>query len=379
MIIFFSGTTFQQVINEVIEKTGQIMFPPEISNELDFLKEMRQNITRYENVDIMILDESVCRNTDEELLTALEMLRTMYNDMKIILFAPYRQEGDDFLTKCFQMGILNIVNTDDFLKIREELEYCIVIGKTYREAARYKESKKERVVVRHEIKRSVNKRMIGIAGVEGNIGVTHNAIVLANFFRKQGYMVALVEMNGGSAFEEIRGAFDEKTFQDGYFTLGGVDFYAGWDVAKLPGVMEHSYNVILLDFGVYRECDRTAFERCEDKLIISGSKPWELEAANEVFELASQDALFKYIFCFNFTPQSDYDAIKEGMGGNGGPGIENVHFLSYTVNPFTSFEFADAEDIFSDILPERQEEKREGFFAKLKGKGKRKEETEKAQ
>lgn len=361
MVVFFSGNTFSQVIRETAEKEEHVILPTEISNEIDFLKTIRQNIAKYESVDVMILDVSVCRNTEDELITALEMIRTMYDGMKIIVFAPYREDGDDFLTRCLHMGILNIINTSDFLEIRQELTHCITTGKSYREAAaKYKDAKKEKVIVKHEIKRVVNKRMIGIAGVETNIGVTHNAILLANFFRKNGFMVALVEMNTSGAFDRICIDYGEKKFQEGYFTLNGIDFYADVQTDELPKVLEHSYNVILIDFGSYGNCDRILFERCEDRLIIAGSKSWEMEAADRVFEQASKDVLMKYIFCFNFTPETDYEAIRNGMGK-----IENVHFLKYTIDPFSSSEFADAEEIFAECLPENVEPEKKKFRDKL--------------
>ena len=93
---------------------------------------------------------SVCLNTDEELLAALEMVRTMYDDIRLIVFAPYRQTGDLFLTNCLAMGITNIINTDDFCAIQDELKYCIQTGKTYRDAVKYKESRPEKITVRHK-------------------------------------------------------------------------------------------------------------------------------------------------------------------------------------------------------------------------------------
>lgn len=360
MVIYFSGSTFNQVINEVVNSTNALIFPPEVSNEIDFQKNIKQNISKYEDVDTLILDESACKNTEEELLTSLEMIRTLYDHMKIIVFAPYRETGDGFLTKCFNMGILNIINTSDFLEIRRELEHCLVEGKTYRESVKYKDEKKEKVIVKHEIRRTVNKRLIGVAGVESNIGVTHNAIVLANFFRKNGFMVALVEMNASRAFDGICESFGEKKFQEGYFTLNGIDFFANCNPVKLPSVMEHSYNVILIDFGTYENCDRIAFERCEDRLIIAGSKPWELEATDKVFELASKDVLIKYVFCFNFTQKSDYQSIRDGMGD-----IENVHFLEFTEDPFASSAFADAEIIFDECLPEKNAEDKRTILKKI--------------
>lgn len=364
-VLYFSGNTFNQVIKEAIEVAEQEIFPPVISNELDFLKTIRQNYVKYDTVDTLILDESIChQNTEDEVIEALEMIRSMYDDMKIIIFSPYREPGDDFLTRCFNMGIMNIITTSDFLELRKDLNHCIVSGMTYREAVQYKESRQEKVVVKHEIKRTVNKHMIGIAGVESNIGVTHNAIVLANFFRKQGFMVALVEMNSSGAFDAICRDFGEKKFKEGYFTLNGIDFYGNCNADKVSNVLEHSYNVILFDMGVYQECDRILFEKCEDRIIIASAKPWEMDATNSIFDLVSKEVLGKYVFCFNFTSQGDYDAIREGMSEVS----KNVHFLKYTEQPFEEFDFADAEIIFEECLPEKVEEEKKGLLARFKKK-----------
>lgn len=363
MILYLTGSTFEQVMKEVIEREGHIIFPPppDFVGEIDFLKTVRQDIAKYEGLDMLVLDDSICKNTEDEIIEALEMLRTLYNDMRIIVFAPYREEGDDFLTRCFGMGIMNIINTNDFLQLRQELTHCIREGKSYREASKYKESKKEKVIIKHEIKRTVNKRMIGIVGVESNIGVTHNAIILANFFRKRGFMVALVEMNDGDAFDCICNDFEEKKFKEGFFTLNGVDYYSSQTADSLPEVMEHSYNVVILDFGSYEKCDRTLFGRCEDRIIIAGSKPWELTATDRIFQTSSKDALLKYIFCFNFTQKEDQDAIVAGMDE-----IKNVHFLKYTEDPFSETEFVDGEEIFEECLPEKvEEEKKPGVFQKI--------------
>lgn len=372
MITYFTGSTYNQVIWSTIEETEELMYEPQIEEDQDFNKYVKQNLMNLAGIDCLILDTSVCLNTDEELLTALEMIRTMYDAIRLIIFAPYRATGDKFLTSCLAMGITNIINTDDFNEIRDQLKYCIQNGMTYRDAVKYKESHPEKVVVKH-VRRTVNKRMIGIAGAEGNIGVTHSAIILANYFRKKGFMVAIAEVNDSGAFKEICEDFEESMFEEGYFTMNGVDFYpdmicqeAGdsatrMNEEKMQILQTRSYNVILLDFGVYAGHNKEAFERCEDKIIIAGSKSWELEAVNRIFANASKDVLLKYVFCFNFTIPKEYEAIRKGMGE-----LQSVHFLKYAEDPFMESDFPDGDEIFADILPEEPEEEvKQGFVSKL--------------
>lgn len=372
MITYFTGTTFNQSISEVIRATGELTGEPCIDDNQDFYKYIKQNIAALDGVDCLILDISACLNTEEELLTALEMIRTMYDKIRLIVFAPYKEAGDSFLKKCFEMGIMNIINTDDFRKLQEELLYCVEKGMTYRDAVKFKESHPEKVVVKH-VRRAVNKRMIGIVGTESNIGVTHNAIILANYFRKKGFMVALAEQNGSGAFGAICEDFEEKRFDEGYFTMNGVDFYPGVDEEKIQMIQARSYNVIILDFGIFDEQSKEAFERCEDKIIIAGAKSWELEAVNRVFANASKDVLMKYIFCFNFTQEKEHEAIRKGMGE-----LKSVHFLKYSEDPFSESAFPDGDEIFADILPEEPEsEVKRGvlvkfFHSKVKDNGKEK-------
>ena len=212
--------------------------------------------------------------------------------------------------------------------------------------------------------------MIGVAGAESNIGVTHNAIVLANYFRRQGFMVALAEVNDSGAFKEICKDYEESMFEEGYFTMNGVDFYPDMECEDMQAIQTRSYNVIILDFGAYSGKNREAFERCEDKIIIAGSKSWELDAVNRIFANASKDVLLKYVFCFNFTMQKEYEAIRKGMGE-----LQSVHFLKYSEDPFTESEFADGDEIFAEILPEEPEkEVKQGIVSKIfRGKGKKEE------
>lgn len=364
MIVYFSGNTFNQTIDSAIEESNELVFLKEIENEFDFAKYIKQNITQFAQVDIMILDISVFTNTDEEITKSIEMLRSMYDALRIIIFAAYREIGDDLLTNCFNMGIWNIITTNDYREIREELIQCITQGKTFRDALKYKEAKAEKVIVKHEIKKNVYKKLIAVAGTEKNIGVTHNTIVLANYLRKKGFMIAVIEMNASGAYDSICEAYEEKKFSEGYFTISGVDFYPNVDADKLLKIMEHSYNFLLLDFGEFENADRMLWEKCDEKFIISGAKAWEMEQTNKVFGMASVETLKTYIFCFNFTQQKDHKAILEGMEDLNN---DNVHFLTYSEDPFAASDFADADKIFEKYLPDEPEVEKKGIFKRKKG------------
>lgn len=365
MIVYITGSTYFQVIKNTVESTGELVMQTEISEEIDFYKYIKTNIAKLDGAEKLIIDFSVCQNTDEEIVKALEMLRSLYDSLRIIVLAPYMETGSELLMQCFTLGILNIINTDDFNEICRELEECIRTGKKFKDAVKYKEVKAEKLDIKHEIKKTVNNHLIGIAGSEHRIGTTHAAILLANFFRKKGFMVALLEMNDSKDFSCIQEGFEEKESEGGYFTLNGIDFYKNADIRKLGQVMEKSYNFILLDFGAYEKCDLVTLHRCSEKIIISGSKPWEIESVNTIFEMEEQEVIKDYIFYFNFSLEREQDDIRKGMSI-----IKNVFFLDIANDLFSlEFTLPDAEKVFSKYLPEKQEEEKKSLFQKL---GKRK-------
>lgn len=361
MIVYITGSTYFQIIKNTVEDTKELVMQTEISEEVDFYKYVKNNIAKLDGIEKLIIDFSVCQNTNEEIVKALEMLRSLYDSLRIIVFAPYLETGSELLMQCFTMGILNIINTDDFNEIRKELEICIKEGKKFKDAVKYKEIKAEKLDIKHEIKKTVNNHLIGVAGSEHRIGTTHTAFLLANFFRKKGFMVALMEMNGSGAFDCIREGFEEKEFGEGYFTLNGIDLYKNADVKKLGQAMEKSYNFILMDFGEYEKCDLVTLHKCSEKIIVSGSKPWEIESVNRIFEMEEQEVIKNYIFYFNFSLEREQDDIRKGMSI-----IKNVHFLDIN-NDLFSLEsvLSDAEEVFAEYLPEKAEEEKKGLFHKF--------------
>lgn len=358
MVFYVASNTYKEIISRTIVETEEILVGAECGDEIFLLKYVKENISQLSNLDAFIVDISCCQDVDDEIIQALETFRIMSDETKIILLAPNRSEGDDLLTKCFQMSIYNIICTDDFLEIKEQLEYCIRTGMQYKDAIRFKDMKaQDKVIIKKEVKQVVSKVMIGIAGSSARIGVTHNAVVLANYLRSRGYMVAIAEYNHSRAFKDIQESFDEKLLDGSYFTIAGVDYYPESDTDRIGSILGKSYNFILIDFGSFVECDRVTFNKSDVRIIIAGSKPWEVNLVNSIFELTAKETLMQYHFCFNFTAVKDQKEIRDSMGE-----ISSVYFLKYTEDPFSSHDFTAAEKILKEYMPIKISEEKRGIF-----------------
>lgn len=75
-------------------------------------------------------------------------------------------------------GIYDLIISDQYLEISEQLAVCVTDGMRYKDALKYRDAAindqpKEAAISR--------KTMIGIAGAGIRSGATHNSIVLGNF------------------------------------------------------------------------------------------------------------------------------------------------------------------------------------------------------
>lgn len=364
MIFYITSPTYKEIISSVIQENDNLLLGGcEEGEDILLYSYIKQNnATSFSAIDTIIIDLNACADIDEKIIDALEMLRMTNDDIKIIILATMRHPGDALLTQCFQMAIYDIICTDDFLEIREELKYCITKGKLYKDALAFKSASKEQVVVKTEIKKTVNKVMIGFAGTQRRIGTTHNMLVLANWLRKKGYMVALAELNEHNAFTQIADNMDIRIAEDGNFTYNGIDFYPSVDQKKLATILGKAYNFIITDFGAFEECDRVSFNKSDVRIIVAGAKAWEMPSVKKFFgQVAELDTLKRYHYCFNLTPMALRADCKEGMGE-----LNQVYFMEYTENPYVAYEFSGAEVILKEYMPDKPVQQKKTFLPFLR-------------
>lgn len=365
MLYYIASNVYAKSITEVIQNTGQIVENQQTGDKISFTNLIKKDISTMNNIDLFLIDVNALTDHDEEFVESIEMFRMMYNNVRIIILASGRVAGDSLLVQCFQMGIYDIVASHDFNVIKSELTYCIETGKTYKQSIIFKDQKlNEKVVVKSELKKTIYKVFVGMAGTQKHIGTTHNTILLANFLRKNGFRVAvcevLLEHEDETDYKLIRESFEERRI-DGCFSLNNVDYYENMIANDLYRI-EKNYNFILLDFGSFMTCDKVMFNKCEIKMLVSGSKSYEVSNINQIFDNLSLEALKEYHFIFNYTPEYQHKDLVNEMKEFS----ENVHFARYEPDVYESSNFNDGEKIFSSYIVTGVQPEKTGLLKKIK-------------
>lgn len=365
MVFYIASMTYQNIIATAVRESEMLLYGMECSNNFLIKKYVNENYTLFSNpsLECFVLDITALEFIEEEVMQTLDSIRVMNDKLRIILLAANRFYGDEFLKKCARIGIYNIIVSDDFNEIKEELLFCLKEGKQYKDALKFLDYQaEENVVVKTEIKQTVNKVVLGIAGSQERIGTTHFTIMLAAYLRKRGYMVAVVEYNQNPALQAAGDYLGCKFFpEEGSFNYEGVDYYPDGEETKLAGVIGKCYNFILVDFGDFSTCDLVSYNKSDVRFILAGAKPWEVEHVNHIFETVTKETFFGYNYIFNFTNEKERTEIREGMDV-----IEKVYFLEYESNPFAYHDMPDMEEILGAYMPVKinQEKKKKGFFKK---------------
>lgn len=342
-----------------------------------FLKEILRKPISWDVINKLVLDLSVINEPDSDLIDLLESFRLEHDSVRVILFAPNKQSGDNLLSECVSMGIFDIICNKNPYEIKEELISCIKEPRAYKDAVIYKVKKIEKTPSKEdsleqdnppkdiEIKTkslkqeektvtstSRNKVIIGVAGAQAHIGVTHTCIQLASYLKSQEQKVAVIECHKSNDFLRLREGFDIE-IDDGKFIIEDMDFYEKKDAIDISDILAKDYNFIIIDFGCYKECDRITFEKSDVKLIVSGAKAWEIDSLNEnVFPYADIDTLKKYHYLFNHATDHVKKDISFSMKNLGG-----ALFLQYSVDPFKP-EFPIADFILKGMIPKQNKQKK---------------------
>ncbi len=355
MVFYFCSQTYQHVVSKAISEKELICAGSEVGEQIYLCKYIKENISHFSGIEILIVDLTALADTDVEIIEAIENIRNVGYDTRFIILSPRRWEGDSLLKECFNRGIYDMIATDDYSEIYDELMECLAEGRKYKDAVRFRDA----IAVKPEGQQNkvVNRVVIAVAGVGGRRGATHTSIVLANFLRKKKFMVAVAELSATKAFRAIAEEQKAKIFDESYFKLQGIDYYPECDEEKLRAITGKAYNFIVLDMGNYFVTDKVSFNKSDVRVIVSGSKPWEIYELNNLFAEQVEIVMKDYHFCFTFAhnPQLQRDIIDSMKP------FENIYFPEYSENPLESDMFAEANEILKEYLDNVIVEKKKGI------------------
>lgn len=146
MLYYFASNANHNIIAEAVKEAEQVVVGSECNQELQLLPYIKDRYAGFSSIDKVIVDIAGIKDTDEAILEALNMLRICNDQMQIIVIATQRLPGDSFLAQCFSMSIYDLITTDDFNDLEDEIVSSLQNPRQYKESVRYKD------IIDHSVK-----------------------------------------------------------------------------------------------------------------------------------------------------------------------------------------------------------------------------------
>ena len=369
MMSFIVSYDHQKVMTQVAEHTDEQIVDAIISNNFQLNDYIKQQDSILQATRNFVVDLEAVDSDPQMVVDAINSYLILYAG-KLIIIASGRQPGDLLLSQIVSMGIYNICTSADKEELATEIAYCIQRGKNYRDSGKFlnapepktvERTPKEKIIVKSQttVKRiaDANKVSIGVAGTQSRIGTTTLAMHLAEVVKKRNFHACVVEIleNGKSSdFIKLKDSYDVEDKGAGIFQMDGIDYFSQCDLKSLPDIIAANYNFVVIDFGVFRKDIAGEFSRCTIPLLLAGTKPWEMPAVNQIFDLMDQKILEGISFVFNFTPEDLYDDVRSGMQP-----LKKILFQPYHPDPFDTESPSVSDEVLTRYMSSEQKHVKE--------------------
>lgn len=136
------------------------------------------------------------------------------------------------------------------------------------------------------LKKKSGTQVIGIAGAGRGVGVTHTALMLANYLQSVcGVRTAVLEWNGHGDFSRFAQLCTGQKKDRESCRIQKVDYYPQADAGSLMKCVSAGYERVLIDFGAMEEVPDVEWMRCNAVWVLMSFSEWQMEA---FWELAKE-------------------------------------------------------------------------------------------
>ena len=304
----------------------------------------------------IIIDLNGLLDNNDEIVIALNNLKTLHKNMRIIVLADGENEfqgtRSELLRRIWAKGIYNII-----VDISEtEIEKCILVGKTEAEAKEILSPKpqpaeetaniaalisskvesstqakpsnvEEKILANKAFREAKNYISIGICGTQSHVGATHSALQIVKFLKDIGFKVCYVEAHQYNDIISMREYIPQISFNDKKCMMQymGINlFYTGFEMAR---IIADKYDFYVFDLGVLDKDSINQLLMRDMQIVVSGTKPWELVFLKQAIKAIGKDNNVDYLL--NFASHVDETASLSVIGN-----AKNAYFTDYEPNPF---------------------------------------------
>lgn len=382
-IVIFIYNIRENLIDQVVDKNYLMIQKINTNNLTNFVV---SSIKSLNHASHFVIDMTSLNDNNDEIVNSVNKLNTLYSEKKIVIIADDEKISKDLLRRIYNLGVYNIITNATY----EELEYCILKGRTAEESKEFLIERPNLLSEKNEVKtldkqqnnqseyfEKVEEKIevilpnkdfrkykpyitVAICGAESHVGATHNALLITKFLNKIGFKTCYLEANEVQKIFFLKSMYPQNSnFNErkSLMQCFGIDIYSGFNISK---VMEENYDFYVFDLGVLVESKLTSFLTKDIKIIVSGAKAWELKSLSDVVELIGNKNMVSLFL--NLSVKGEQTKLQNLIE----TGENNLFFPKYIPNPFTEGVNIDIyKNVFKEYILQEEidkTKKKKGIF-----------------
>ena len=243
-------------------------------------------------------------------------------------------------------GIHGIDNIDSFRNCSKGLKliinHCLKFNPSQRYASVSILSKKLSALLRknklHLKRDSVIRFRIAIAGSQARIGVTHFSFSLCQYLLQKKWPCIYIEKNNSQAIYSIKKCFDQSFRKEEIFSMEGIPMLEGSQTDLYDSL---NHQILVEDYGCLRKDVFKEFLNADLKILILGSKDWELELTHQILNVVTE---YKdIIYLFNYVDGRQFHRVIKNMKNR------ICYRIPYRPDPFSKNFDHNGYELFHDL------------------------------
>lgn len=157
MLGYIASNSTASLINSICKELNITILNQEVE-ELDFLKYIKQTKVNFNLIKYLIIDLSQLKNTEDEIIKAIQYFKEMYANTRIIVIAKGYDCQNVILTSLYENKLYNIINEIEEQQVKEGIIKCLSqTGIQEKDARKFKKIEEVKIEKNKKYKNLVSK------------------------------------------------------------------------------------------------------------------------------------------------------------------------------------------------------------------------------
>lgn len=263
MILYLSSSQNTNLLDFERWRTAENQLTPvkKMVGNFALKKFVVHDMRNFSHLTEIVLDRIAFTDTDGEFAEAVQEFLTMY-EARITVIYEGLTSADGLYQELIACGVGNLVCSSEIREIQQELTECFRENGMERYLAAGKRREK-----REWYSFECRNISIVVTSSQARMGATTAAIGLCSWLSKVGATVAYIEANESRHLYWLAKSYGMEKTEQGY-DLEAVQYGNGHWTGEV--------NFIVYDVGTFKDADWEVILSADLKVLLCGSKPYEL-------------------------------------------------------------------------------------------------------